>query len=604
MAAQATRRAGGTLPPCGFLVYAEKAGQLPLLTERRAKGKRVTIVSGVKGNARALCTALTSLLGVGGTVHSKGPLSDVEVQGEQVERVEQALWQLDCVRGPGAKAPPAAVVERDCGYDDFLRQDVTSSRRKERRAAVAAEAQEPPEPPADAPCRKWHGRWIYCSGNCSKVDFTGLWLDLSGRDDFLPLAGGGQGCRGDAEAALQSLGMSAQVGKAVESYRTELAADAARRAAPKASLCAPRAQGAPAEDASLTCPECGAVFNMKRTLDLHMRNHRRERECPTSVEQGLSELPSWRQASYAQQQREECVEGYTPPHSTDVWFEDQGNDVAVEEQLSEEAAQYLSSRASGSGGPSLASWIDAAVASRPARRKRGLAGGGLVPCPVCSQSFPEEEINEHIDLCLAIGVDEPLQEEDVSQEVDGELPGELLESLLQLQLPPDATEHFWASYEQRTAMMGAQEAFLAALEEILTRQASSGESASSSRSAGSDHAVARAPALMVCPVCQVEHPAALIEEHVEACLASKSACEAAAASHLQQAETEAESCKAVPRQETVRRWERSRTAATQETTKTELETDAPPTETAQERLARKKAEAKARKAAAKASGGK
>ena len=113
------------LQVCGFAVYSDKTGQLPLAIERRAKGKRVTIITGVKGNARALCQSLTSLLGVGGTVHSKGQFFDVEVQGEQTERVSSALRQLACVRGPGGvKLKEAAVVERTCGYDDFLQQEL------------------------------------------------------------------------------------------------------------------------------------------------------------------------------------------------------------------------------------------------------------------------------------------------------------------------------------------------------------------------------------------------------------------------------------------------------------------------------------------------
>ena len=31
------------LPSCGFAVFADKGGQPPLLVERRAKGKRVTV---------------------------------------------------------------------------------------------------------------------------------------------------------------------------------------------------------------------------------------------------------------------------------------------------------------------------------------------------------------------------------------------------------------------------------------------------------------------------------------------------------------------------------------------------------------------------------
>lgn len=106
------------LPACGFAVYADKAGQLPLAIERRAKGKRVTVINGVKGNARALCQSLTTLLGVGGTVHSKGQLFDVEVQGEQTERVSSALRQLACVRGPGEQRSEKAFCLVWPGFGD------------------------------------------------------------------------------------------------------------------------------------------------------------------------------------------------------------------------------------------------------------------------------------------------------------------------------------------------------------------------------------------------------------------------------------------------------------------------------------------------------
>ena len=49
------------------------------------------------------------------------------------------------------------------------------------------------------------------------------------------------------------------------------------------------------------------------------------------------------------------------------------------------------------------------------------------------------------------------------------LPEELLESLLQMQLPPEASDVFWSAYEfHRERLQGVQEAFLTALEEALS----------------------------------------------------------------------------------------------------------------------------------------
>jgi len=121
----------GGLPACGFLVAATKAGQVPIAIEKRAKNKKVTVVSNVQGNARALCTALTTLLGIGGTTHERGPkVAEVEVQGEQVERVTAALVQLGCLRGMARNREAAETVverERDSAYEVLL--DATRERK-------------------------------------------------------------------------------------------------------------------------------------------------------------------------------------------------------------------------------------------------------------------------------------------------------------------------------------------------------------------------------------------------------------------------------------------------------------------------------------------
>merc|ERR1719387_2220143 len=98
--ASASQKTG--IPGCGFFIAATKAGDFPLSIEKRANRKNVTIINNVRGNAGALCKTLTTMLGTGDTVHQKGPIAEVEIQGEQIERVKHVLLQLGCVRGLAA----------------------------------------------------------------------------------------------------------------------------------------------------------------------------------------------------------------------------------------------------------------------------------------------------------------------------------------------------------------------------------------------------------------------------------------------------------------------------------------------------------------------
>ncbi|CAE8674496.1 unnamed protein product [Polarella glacialis] len=661
-------RLGGGLPPCGFLVSSEKAGQLPIATERRALGKKVTVVSGVRGNARALCTALTTLLGVGGSVHPKGPLHySVEVQGEQVDRVSQALLTLGCIRGPGGAKPAPVVVERDCAYDDFLRREVASDR-PDRKPRASAKA-ELPEPPEDAPCRAWHGRWMYCVGHCTKVmDRKGqdVWYDSLGQDAdmFVAKSFGSTGATAARngstafESALQKLGMSAEVGKAVESFRQEIEQEVARRAAPQPSLCAPLPRGAAhGSDKELRCEECGAVFNMKKTLQLHIAQHARDRD---ELRKAWAETPSaptdvasWRRGSAGDQQREEFDYTSTAVPASVYWPD--------EEDISDkEAAQYLAPR---SRAP-VVSFMDLAVKQKVGKRR---GQDKAVDCPVCNQSFLASEIEGHVEYCLT--VQGSLQQELPTEEPGEELPTELLESLLDLQLPAEAADRFWSSFERLSARMSVQDAFLAALESSLWEEnltqlpheqygGSSGShsavveqtddwttvpSKKGSVASNDPHSVQATrtfapeerkphsqsePACqqeeqqqqlsshgsseeyVACPVCGESCPVGSLVEHVERCLDApgsgtdighKQEEEATAATLPLEESTRKLEQKALvaPTREaaSVSRWSRSSGKKAEELYVKELE-KVDPLESIQERMARMKAEARARKASA------
>lgn len=523
------------LPACGFAVYADKGGQLPLAIERRAKGKRVTIINGVKGNARALCQSLTSLLGVGGTVHSKGQFFDVEVQGEQTERVSSALRQLACVRGPGGvKLKEPAVVERGCAYDEFLRQEeAPNGRRKERWEAGPREA---PEPPENAPCRAWHGYWIYCNGHCEELDNSPVWEDSEEvcvkTESIAPLS------PAQLDLVLKRLGLMAAVGPAIESYRLELQAAREERAQPKASFCAVQP---PKETTLLTCAECGASFTMRRTLELHKRQHL---NAPSSLSSGI-EVPAWRWDSMSQARQEaDFLSESLPERNTALTsVNDLVNDL--DEFLSPEEAQYLVPETSKY---TLGSLLEHAVPVSRNRRKKGAPRAATYrPCPVCDVEFPESILEQHVEECLT---NSQPQTAAVSEklEINGTdmtdvLPEELLESLLQMQLPPEASDVFWSAYEfHRERLQGVQEAFLTALEEALSwipaaKASASGcygdhdllEPKSDLDSPASD-TPGRPSAAVTCPVRNLDFPPSAIEEHVDQCLgAAASAASAASA---------------------------------------------------------------------------
>ncbi|XP_028398242.1 uncharacterized protein LOC114521870 [Dendronephthya gigantea] len=77
-----------------YTVTRTKKGKLPITYENRSKGKKVTVVSNISGNAELLLVELRKRLGVGGV--SRGTF--IELQGDQQKFVEQFLNKHPCVK--------------------------------------------------------------------------------------------------------------------------------------------------------------------------------------------------------------------------------------------------------------------------------------------------------------------------------------------------------------------------------------------------------------------------------------------------------------------------------------------------------------------------
>lgn len=205
-------------PPLGFAVQATKKGALPLAVDSRAKGKKVTVIENVTGDATGLLSSLQTTLGVGGTVRSAGAGFTVELQGSQVERVGAALKQLGCVKGLPKEKVKELVVERQCAYDKFLSATTPSTRKKPR--AKKEEVAAIDWSLCNSACWKWHGPWPYCRGFCEQVSFDDVWTEtLESRPE--PAGGAPRGPPPAADkvavdTVLRSLGMLAEVGEPVK----------------------------------------------------------------------------------------------------------------------------------------------------------------------------------------------------------------------------------------------------------------------------------------------------------------------------------------------------------------------------------------------------
>lgn len=82
------RTPGSSEPP--FQVEKTRKGGLPVFIEKRAKGKTVTVVRNVSGDAEALLKLLKKRCGAGGVLRE----GDVEIQGDHRTAVESFLRTL------------------------------------------------------------------------------------------------------------------------------------------------------------------------------------------------------------------------------------------------------------------------------------------------------------------------------------------------------------------------------------------------------------------------------------------------------------------------------------------------------------------------------
>lgn len=207
-------------PQCGFSVAATKKGEVPLRVEKRAKGKKVTIISNVNGDAVRLVRALQTLLGTGGSVRQaeKGSWA-VEVQGDQVSRVTKALLDFDCLKGLSANALQDArtllenkrsdvVVDRTAATK-FLAQTqsgAASSAEAERKRALEQEAE-------------FYGRFWSVDVEKGPADMSDVWEETL--DDSFPAAPADKNVSTTASElniALQVLGMLSETGRAVKEF--------------------------------------------------------------------------------------------------------------------------------------------------------------------------------------------------------------------------------------------------------------------------------------------------------------------------------------------------------------------------------------------------
>lgn len=208
------------LPPCGFLVTVKPTDQsVPIKVKKVAKGKRVSVLSGITGSRDKAVETLKQMLGVGGEI-SIDVADGIELQGDQSERLTVVLRNLGALQGEAIT--PAAPVRANYAYDKFMKKDPNKA---------AADTTPAPGPMSDA-CILVHGRyWPYCNGDCSFCPpltdvFEGLdmycswWEDPNARQVSSPKAVEAIS-REELDGALSALGLKAEVGEACRFYEKE-----------------------------------------------------------------------------------------------------------------------------------------------------------------------------------------------------------------------------------------------------------------------------------------------------------------------------------------------------------------------------------------------
>eukprot|EP00121_Abeoforma_whisleri_P011586 Awhi_evm1s10691 len=91
----------------GYSVSGSKKGGFPVQIEKRAKGKKVTVIRNITGDPTELLLGLKKKLGSGGVIIG----NTIEIQGEHQSKVETYLMEKGCVKAvssanKAASAPP------------------------------------------------------------------------------------------------------------------------------------------------------------------------------------------------------------------------------------------------------------------------------------------------------------------------------------------------------------------------------------------------------------------------------------------------------------------------------------------------------------------
>jgi len=210
------------VPACGFGVGATKKGELPLRIEKRPRGKRVTLIPNVVGDASKLARALMSMLGVGGTARQgeKGSWA-VEVQGEQIPRVTQALLEFKCIQGLTKDALEALRCSTASAKETSVvaKSDATKflARTQEGKALSPEQAAA-------------HGQyWNVGESSYSNFDLCDVWEDQSllpegakATEASKPVVEQPQEAQAAMNSAFRALGMIAECGWAVRNFWDQL----------------------------------------------------------------------------------------------------------------------------------------------------------------------------------------------------------------------------------------------------------------------------------------------------------------------------------------------------------------------------------------------
>ncbi|OLP87839.1 hypothetical protein AK812_SmicGene30893 [Symbiodinium microadriaticum] len=410
------------LPACGYVVNATKKGGLPIKVESRAKGKKVTIISGVQGDAQSLVSALGSLLGCGGSVCHAAGQKQVLIQGDQTERIGGSLEQLGCLRGMAKALQKKKSVEvtatRLCAYDKFLRQgdDKQSLAQKLQQEAHA------PQTLPGAECFRWHGPWVYCRGCCEQTDLSDVWeerldgtMAMESLDSMhaldMPVV---WTTAAGLDAVLRKLGMVAEVGEAAQTwglrssnaseawkgltlaeYRRKAVAPGARlleypapsgrakpsgapsvraqRAGEKLRLRPARPMKPPQEQGRFACPTCGHNFSLRLTLKQHMMlSHGEKLVGPVPNLLNVKEPPARPRVPAPPRP----LIPPKPPAKKSQSVKGQGPPQAVQDS---QRAMELT--------PSEQSQLEELESHRE--------------CPICKNYVVGESLDEHVDKCLS-----------------------------------------------------------------------------------------------------------------------------------------------------------------------------------------------------------